>query len=100
MSYVYDPEVNYELTHGNPASWIAIVWNALDGTSEVDKNRNEDDEWDEVCTAMAWIQAEIGVGNITDFPEGSRDVPDSPSLEDDAYYGTLIDIQNHELGGR
>ena len=27
-------------------------------------------------------------------------VPDSPSLEDDSYYGTLIDIQNHELGGR
>jgi hypothetical protein len=68
MSYVYDPGVNYELTYGNPASWIATIWNALDGTSEVDENRNEDDEWDEVCTAMAWIQAEIGVGNITDFP--------------------------------
>ena len=24
---------------------------------------------------------------------------DSPSLQDDAYHGTMMDIQNHELGG-
>ena len=33
-------------------------------------------------------------------PQMYEDIPDSPSLEDDSYYGTLIDIQNHELGER
>jgi hypothetical protein len=26
--------------------------------------------------------------------------PDSPSLQDDAHYGAMIDMQNHELGGK
>ena len=45
----------------------------------------------------------VGIEDIEDRNARSKqvpDVPDSPSLEDDSYYGTLIDIQNHELGGR
>lgn len=38
--------------------------------------------------------------DVYDITEEIGYVPDSPSLEDDSYYGTLIDIQNHELGGR
>jgi hypothetical protein len=73
MSYVYDPDVNYELTYGNNASWIATIWKVLDVMSPDSESYTvSEDEWDEICTAMAWIQAEIGVGNITDFPECDR----------------------------
>jgi len=50
------------LTHSDKISWIETVWDALQSHREncipegVD---NHDAEWDEICTAMAWIQEEL-----------------------------------------
>jgi len=66
VDYIYNPSFNYRLTHNDRASWIAIIWDVINGTSEVNEGRNEDEEWDDVCTAMAWIMEEIGVRNELD----------------------------------
>ena len=35
----------------DPQSWIDTVWEALDHARE----QYSDDEWDEICLAMAWL---------------------------------------------
>lgn len=50
--------------HGDPATWLSVIWAALHGYREdcisegVDNN---DEQWDEICTAMAWVHEELGV---------------------------------------
>ena len=59
----YEIDKNYELTFNNEVSWIATIWTALD---ELPQEYTESDQWDEVTTAMAWIQQRLGVENHTD----------------------------------
>ena len=44
-----------KLKFNDSQSWLIIVWIALD------RNRHDfnDEEWDEICTAMAWIKEEL-----------------------------------------
>ena len=68
------------LTKLNQYSWLDTVWNALaayredcipptyvtDPTSGGRHLRMIDehaDEWDDICTAMAWITEELGLGD-------------------------------------
>ena len=59
----YEIDKNYELTFNNEVSWIATIWTALD---ELPQEYTESDQWDDVTTAMAWIQQKLGVENHTD----------------------------------
>ena len=44
----------------DPSSWIETVWDALhrfhQGCISPD-----DEQWDDICTAMAWITEDIGL---------------------------------------
>ena len=44
-----------KLKFNDTQSWLIIVWIALD------RNRQDfnNEEWDEICTAMAWIKEEL-----------------------------------------
>ena len=46
----------------NPHSWFEPVWDALHGFREnciPEGDPNYDDQWGDICTAMAWITEEI-----------------------------------------
>ena len=36
-------------------TWLNTIWNALD------QEQYTDDEWSDICTAMAWIHQVLGV---------------------------------------
>jgi hypothetical protein len=44
------------LTHGNRASWLNTIWDALEKMTP-----ENDDEWNDICTAMAWVAEELDV---------------------------------------
>ena len=48
-----------ELHRYNKTSWLDTVWDALQGFRE-DCISTDDEQWDEICTAMAWITEELG----------------------------------------
>jgi hypothetical protein len=53
--------VSEMLTHGDRASWLKTIWNAL-GVWHGDELDPEDEEqWCDICTAMAWIAEELNV---------------------------------------
>ena len=57
------------LTHGDRMSWFDTVWDALAAYRETcipEGDADYDAEWDEICTAMAWISEEIGESETTD----------------------------------
>lgn len=52
------------VTAYDPASWLNCIWEALQ--EHRDKNIPEgqpqnDEAWDEITTAMAWVQETLGV---------------------------------------
>jgi hypothetical protein len=50
------------LTHGDRMSWFDTVWDALAAYRETcipEGDADYDAEWDEICTAMAWIEEEL-----------------------------------------
>ena len=49
-----------ELTENNKVSWTETVWNALQGFRE-DSISTDDELWDEICTAMRWIEEELNI---------------------------------------
>jgi hypothetical protein len=49
-----------ELTENNKVSWTETVWNALHGFRE-DCISTDDELWDEICTAMRWIEQDLGI---------------------------------------
>jgi hypothetical protein len=52
------------VTHSNMQSWLDVVWDALHSHRETcipEGDPAYDAEWDEICTAMAWITEELGV---------------------------------------
>jgi hypothetical protein len=48
-----------DLQRYNKTSWLETVWDALQGFRE-DCISTDDEQWDEICTAMAWITEELG----------------------------------------
>jgi len=48
-----------ELQRYKKTSWLDTVWDALQGFRE-DCISTDDEQWDEICTAMAWITEELG----------------------------------------
>ena len=52
------------LTNGDTKQAIRVVWQALGGVREslLPEGQPEyDEQWDEITTAMSWIQNELGV---------------------------------------
>lgn len=49
-----------ELTHNNKVSWTETIWHALAGYRE-DCISTDDEQWDEICTAMRWIEEELNI---------------------------------------
>jgi len=53
-----------ELTYSDRASWIETIWEALHEFRDVNIPEgppHHDEQWDDICTAMAWITEELGV---------------------------------------
>jgi len=49
-----------ELHRYNKTSWLDTVWDALQGFRE-DCISTDDELWDEICTAMRWIEEELNI---------------------------------------
>ena len=49
------------LTRANRESWRETIWDALHGYREncIPESEEYDDIWDDICTAMAWIEEEM-----------------------------------------
>ncbi len=55
-----------DLTHDNVSSWLQTVWDALHGFREdciPETDPTYDKQWDEICTAMAWITEALGAAD-------------------------------------
>jgi hypothetical protein len=53
-----------KLTHSNRASWLNTVWEALHMHRETNMPEGDsanDETWNNICTAMAWIAEELNV---------------------------------------
>lgn len=53
----------------DPASWLSTVWDALQGYREdciPAHDPTYDEEWGDICSAMAWISAALGLPDETD----------------------------------
>ena len=57
-------------TSNDIRSWVDTVWHALHGYREdcipESGDATYDEEWSDICTAMAWIQEELGVEEVMD----------------------------------
>jgi hypothetical protein len=48
----------------DPSSWLETIWDALHSHREnciPEGTPQYDDEWSDICTAMAWITEELGL---------------------------------------
>ena len=54
------------VTRSNPNGWIITIWNALE------QHDYEDSEWEEICTAMAWISEELDTDDGCESKEASE----------------------------
>jgi hypothetical protein len=55
-----------DLDANDPSTWMDTLWQALECYREdCISGSDYDEEWDEICTAMAWIGEKIGVKNET-----------------------------------
>lgn len=53
-----------EIQSNKPASWVNCIWEALQAFREdciPECDPTHDEQWDDICTAMAWISEELGV---------------------------------------
>lgn len=60
----------FAVTRGDRPGWMRALWAALDAGNECDQFT--DDDWDEICTAMAWVAEDLGLepdgdGEYTDL---------------------------------
>ena len=53
------------LKNNNTKQAVDVIWNALHLYSEV-AIYFDPEEWDEICTAMAWIQEALGCEEVMD----------------------------------
>ena len=50
------------LTNNDKQSWLEPIWHALHAYREdCIAGSSYDAEWDDICTAMAWITEELGL---------------------------------------
>ena len=64
-----DTDDAVELTYSDRASWIETIWDALQEFRDVNIPEgppHHDAQWDDICTAMAWISEELGVSDDND----------------------------------
>lgn len=57
------------VTHNDPATWLAAIWDVLHMAREdciSEGTASHDRQWDEVCTAMAWVQESLGLQDGSD----------------------------------
>ncbi len=56
------------LTKADKTSWTETIWDALHGYREMCLPESEeyDHIWDDICTAMAWIEEEMLEAEKTD----------------------------------
>jgi len=49
------------LTRADKESWVETIWDALHSYREdsIPEGEEYDPIWDDICTAMAWIEEEI-----------------------------------------
>lgn len=60
-------------TSTNPESWLNIVWDALHDYRENSIPEGYDDydeQWEELCSAMAWIREELGLPSEVELQNG------------------------------
>ena len=58
-----------EVTYNNRESWMESVWVALHGFREdciPEGDEDYDSEWNDICTAMAWIREELDLPDEVD----------------------------------
>lgn len=56
--------MNNKLTYSNTTSWLDAVWDVLEMARNdliPEGNPAYDNQWSDVCTAMAWIQDALNV---------------------------------------
>lgn len=61
------------LRHIDPQSWIDLIWDKLFSYRDElipEGNPDYDDEWSDICTAMAWITEEL---NLSTGPDDDDD---------------------------
>ena len=53
------------MSANDKASWLGVIWGALELHRELTipegVDPDYDEEWDNICTAMAWIHEGLGV---------------------------------------
>ena len=50
------------LTKTDKGSWLVTVWAALEDYADyVADNKGSEEQWEEICTAMAFITDELGL---------------------------------------
>ena len=55
-----------DLKANDPVSWLVTVWDALEGYREnciPEGHDLYDEQWNDICTAMAWIAEELEITN-------------------------------------
>jgi hypothetical protein len=51
--------MDFDITRGNPRSWMKLLWYALHSYHE--ELDVPDQEWDDICTVMAWLAEDLGI---------------------------------------
>ena len=57
------------ITRGDTAGQFELIWNALECYRE-DCISTDNEEWDEICTVMAWLMEDMGC----DFDKSTGDI--------------------------
>ena len=63
------------LTFNNQSSWTETIWNALHAYREdcIPEGTPEyDNEWSDICTAMAWISEALSINVMLDNTDGDN----------------------------
>lgn len=90
------------LQANDKVSWLDTLWQALEAYREdciPERDESYDSQWNDICTAMAWIREELGLPDeVSQESEGQQEKPvcsDCGSAEvfRDAYASWDIDTQ-------
>ena len=69
----YDLSESMGLQASDRESWLATVWEALGAYREdliPEGEEMYDEQWDDICTAMAWIREELGLPDEVEMENG------------------------------
>jgi len=87
-----------ELRANSPESWLETVWHALGGFREnciPEGEDNYDREWNEICTAMAWIREELGLPDEVEQDQTTNKTF-IVTIDVVGRYKVLIDTPDHD----